>query len=52
VAVAAAGAAGATFADGVKPVVAGYVVDDNFSIPPTAGGAMWLLAQAVPAVSP
>ncbi|MEZ3142994.1 dolichol kinase [Halobaculum sp. MBLA0143] len=45
-AVAAAGAAGATFADGVKPVVAGYVVDDNFSIPPSAGGAMWLLAQA------
>ncbi|WP_224270570.1 dolichol kinase [Haloprofundus salinisoli] len=33
---AAAGAAGATFADGVKPVVAGYVVDDNLSIPPTA----------------
>ena len=51
VAVAAAGAAGATFADGVKPVVAGYVVDDNFSIPPTAGGAMWLLTQAVPALS-
>ncbi|QCJ46865.1 MULTISPECIES: dolichol kinase [Haloprofundus] len=36
VAAAAAGAAGATFADGVKPVVAGYVVDDNLSIPPTA----------------
>jgi dolichol kinase len=31
-----AGALGATLADGVKPVVAGYVVDDNLSIPPTA----------------
>jgi len=35
-AAAAAGAAGATLADGVKPVVAGYVVDDNASIPPAA----------------
>ncbi|KTG29301.1 hypothetical protein [Haloferax profundi] len=33
---AAAGALGATAADGVKPVVAGYVVDDNLSIPPVA----------------
>jgi dolichol kinase len=33
---AAAGALGATLADGVKPVVAGYVVDDNLSIPPAA----------------
>ncbi|MFW5939414.1 MAG: dolichol kinase [Halolamina sp.] len=33
---AAAGAAGATLADGVKPVVAGYVIDDNASIPPAA----------------
>ncbi|MFB6129369.1 MAG: dolichol kinase [Salinigranum sp.] len=32
----AAGAAGATVADGVKPIVAGYVVDDNLSIPPVA----------------
>lgn len=39
-AAAAAGAAGATFADGVKPVVAGYVVDDNLSIPPTACAAI------------
>lgn len=47
VAVAAAGAAGATFADGVKPVVAGYVIDDNLSIPPTAAAGMWVLAQVV-----
>ncbi|MFB6221224.1 MAG: dolichol kinase [Halolamina sp.] len=33
---AAVGAAGATLADGVKPVIAGYVVDDNLSIPPAA----------------
>lgn len=45
VAVAAAGAAGAAFADGIKPVVAGYVIDDNLSIPPTAAAGMWLLAQ-------
>lgn len=45
VAVAAAGAAGAAFADGIKPVVAGYVIDDNLSIPPTAAVGMWLLAQ-------
>jgi dolichol kinase len=37
------GAAGATLADGVKPVVAGYVVDDNLSIPPAACVGMWLV---------
>ena len=34
-----AAAAGATLADGFKPVVAGYVVDDNLSIPPAAAVA-------------
>jgi hypothetical protein len=38
-----AGAAGATVADGVKPVVAGYVVDDNLSIPPAACGTIWVV---------
>ena len=38
---AAAGAAGATFADGFKPVVATYVIDDNLSIPPLACGAIF-----------
>jgi dolichol kinase len=33
---AALGALGATLADGFKPVIAGYVVDDNLSIPPSA----------------
>jgi dolichol kinase len=42
-----AGAVGATVADGVKPVVAGYVVDDNLSIPPVACGAMWVVLWAV-----
>lgn len=36
-----AGAAVATAADGVKPVVAGYVVDDNLTIPVGGGAAMW-----------
>ncbi|QZY00743.1 dolichol kinase [Halobaculum rubrum] len=40
VAAAAAGALGATVADGLKPVIRGYVVDDNLTIPPAAGAAM------------
>jgi len=35
-AAAVAGAAGATLADGVTPVIRGYVVDDNLTIPPAA----------------
>ena len=34
-----AAALGATLADGFKPVLAGYVVDDNLSIPPAASVA-------------
>lgn len=37
------GGVAATFADGFKPVVFGYVIDDNLSIPISAAGAMWLL---------
>jgi dolichol kinase len=37
-----AGGLTATVADGVKPVVAGYVVDDNLTIPPAAAVAMTL----------
>jgi len=33
---AALGAAAATLADGAKPVVRGYVIDDNLTIPPAA----------------
>lgn len=39
--VAVAGALGATVADGVKPIVRGYVVDDNLTIPLLGAGAMW-----------
>lgn len=40
----AAGAAAlaATLADGVKPVIATYVIDDNLSIPLVASGAAWV----------
>jgi dolichol kinase len=38
-----AGAATATLADGVKPVVRGYVIDDNLTIPIGAGAAMALV---------
>jgi dolichol kinase len=37
------GALGATVADGFKPVVAGYVVDDNASIPPMASVGIWVV---------
>lgn len=37
-----AGAFGATVADGVKPIVNGYVVDDNLTIPVVAAGSMWV----------
>ena len=40
----------ATFADGVKPVVAGYVVDDNLSIPVLGAAAMWVGVTVLPAV--
>ncbi len=40
--VAVAGALGATVADGVKPVVGDYIVDDNLTIPLFAAGAMWI----------
>jgi len=37
---AALGGLAATAADGLKPVVAGYVLDDNLTIPPAAAAAM------------
>ncbi|WP_276273407.1 dolichol kinase [Haloarcula litorea] len=36
------GGVAATFADGVKPTVRGFVVDDNFSIPVFSAVAMWV----------
>ena len=46
-----AGGLGATVADGLKPVVAGYVIDDNLTIPPAAAAAMLLALEFLPAVS-
>jgi len=44
------GGVAATFADGVKPTVAGYVIDDNVSIPVLGAVAMWVGLVAVPAL--
>lgn len=48
-AAAVAGALGAVVADGVKPVVAGYVLDDNVGIPVGAATAMWLVSRLLAA---
>jgi len=42
------GGVAATFADGVKPTIAGYVVDDNLSIPVLGAVAMWVGLVVVP----
>ena len=36
------GAGAATAADGLKPSIRGYVIDDNLSIPIAAAAAMWV----------
>lgn len=41
------GAAAATVADGAKPVVFGYVIDDNASIPLAGASAMWVGLQII-----
>lgn len=41
------GGVAATFADGVKPTIAGYVVDDNVSIPVLGAAAMWVAVAFV-----
>lgn len=45
--VAVAGGLGATLADGVKPIIAGYVVDDNLTIPLFGATAMYLALSIV-----
>ncbi|WP_101295053.1 diacylglycerol/polyprenol kinase family protein [Halegenticoccus soli] len=45
-AAAAVGAAGATVADGIKPIVAGYVIDDNLSIPIVASVGIFVVLRA------
>ncbi|MDY6818978.1 MAG: dolichol kinase [Halobacteriales archaeon] len=44
------GAVTATAADGAKPVVAGYVIDDNLTIPIGAAVAIWIGIRYLPAV--
>jgi dolichol kinase len=44
------GALGATLADGVKPVIRGYVIDDNLTIPLVAAGAMTVGVALAPAI--
>ena len=47
VAVAVAGAVGATIADGLPPVIRGVAVDDNLTIPPAAVAAMVAVVAVV-----
>ena len=44
------GGLAATVADGVKPVIRGYVVDDNLTIPPAAAAAMAVGVEVAGAV--
>jgi len=44
------GGVAATVADGVKPVVRGYVLDDNLTIPVSAAVAMYVAVQYLPAL--
>ena len=45
------GALTATLADGAKPVVAGYVIDDNLTIPVGAAVAIYLSLRFLPTLS-
>lgn len=45
------GALAATLADGMKPIVAGYVIDDNLTIPVGSAVVMYLAMQHLPAIS-
>jgi len=44
---AAVGSVGATVADGFTPVVRGYVLDDNLTIPPVASLGIWLVLRLI-----
>lgn len=43
------GAVAVTVADGVKPTIGGYVLDDNFTIPVSASTAIWIGVEFLPA---
>jgi len=42
------GGVAATVADGLKPVIRGYVIDDNLTIPVASAAAMFLAIQFLP----
>jgi dolichol kinase len=44
------GGVAATVADGVKPVIRGYVLDDNLTIPVSAAVTMYVAVQYLPAL--
>ncbi|MFB6139947.1 MAG: dolichol kinase [Halosimplex sp.] len=43
------GGAAATIADGIKPVIRGYVIDDNLTIPVAGAVVMFLAVEYLPA---
>ena len=45
------GALAATLADGMKPIIAGYVIDDNLTIPVVSAAVMYLALQYLPTVA-
>ena len=45
------GALAATLADGMKPIVAGYVIDDNLTIPVGSAVVMYLTLRYLPTVT-
>ncbi|WP_135823644.1 dolichol kinase [Halorussus ruber] len=45
------GALAATLADGMKPIIAGYVIDDNITIPVVSAVVMYLALQYLPTVT-
>ena len=45
------GALAATLADGAKPVIAGYVVDDNLTIPVVSAAVMYVALRHLPTLT-
>jgi len=45
------GALAATLADGMKPIIAGYVIDDNITIPVVSAVVMYLALRYLPTVT-
>jgi len=45
------GALAATLADGMKPIIAGYVIDDNLTIPVASAAVMYVALRHLPALT-